>query len=317
MTPAPRALAGAAARRPVSSNWRSPSLPVPLCRRMLHCLALAGGVSSSGTRWRHFGRSCRRSQRRPSRTRGSAPEPPRSCSLARPPSDAQRRWCRCTRRAVHDACASVHLHARAPFRFAALAPRLQPAQAMGIPVECLAVADKKVCSTDFIRYHHPEVQHIYGHVASLHAPEPPQCWSCAQQQTSCKRREDGGPPPMVVVAGLPCQPYSPARQKGGKSTATGVATTHPLFGVAFQDFAKYLEDREAGGFIVEEVEAFGWESNASPGESHLNSFMAMMAGIGFSTAVVHLHASVWCEISRSRPPRAPAGAGAGEPRGTF
>ena len=120
---------------------------------------------------------------------------------------------------------------------------------------------------------------------------------------------------MVVVAGLPCQPYSPARQKGGKSTATGVAAAHPLFGVAFQDFAKYLEDREAGGFIVEEVEAFGWESNACPGESHLNSFMAMVAGIGFSTAAVRRHASTWCEISRSRPPRAPTGAGAGEPLG--
>ena len=119
---------------------------------------------------------------------------------------------------------------------------------------------------------------------------------------------------MVVVAGLPCQPYTQARQRGGKSAATQEAAVHPFFGVAFQTFVECLEDRGAGGFIVEEVEAFGWESHVRPGECHLSRFMGLVAGIGYSTAAVHLHASTWCEISRSRPPaRARAGAGGAKP----
>eukprot|EP00974_Lingulodinium_polyedra_P066494 6435683-Lingulodinium_polyedra.AAC.1 len=58
----------------------------------------------------------------------------------------------------------------------------------------------------------------------------------------------------------------------------------PFFGVASQTCVQYLEDRDAGGLIVEEVEAFAWEPDARPGEGRLSRSMAFVAGIGYSTA---------------------------------
>lgn len=100
--------------------------------------------------------------------------------------------------------------------------------------------------------------------------------------------------PDLVTIGLPCQPYSSARDQRAIKPQD-----HKLYETAFREFPEYLRSRKPGGFVAEEVLGFD-RINHDTGLSFMQDWCHIVAQLGYSIRVHRLSAGTWSEGERER-----------------
>ena len=103
----------------------------------------------------------------------------------------------------------------------------------------------------------------------------------------------------LAVAGLPCQPFSMARFRGGSTAATGSTQDHPAFQTT-QQFEMYIEVRRPKGFLIEQDDTFATQIDKSIGQSHLAAFAKKYASKGYAMRALIINHDVWVELPRNR-----------------
>ncbi len=106
----------------------------------------------------------------------------------------------------------------------------------------------------------------------------------------------------LLVFSPPCQPFSEARHKGGKTSKTQSAEDHPQHNITVSDVPELVELLRPLTVIIEQVP--GIEKPGKSGRSPLGVLLSELDkiyGIGCSAAV-KLQSSIWIEGSRTRLP---------------
>ena len=104
--------------------------------------------------------------------------------------------------------------------------------------------------------------------------------------------------PHVASAGLPCQPFTGAREHSGATPRTGPPSQHPAFATVMEEWKEYLEARQPDCFFIEQVPEF--DTPDPKGVSYLKRFTRMCAAQGYSMRALRLSHGIWVELPRER-----------------
>jgi site-specific DNA-cytosine methylase len=105
----------------------------------------------------------------------------------------------------------------------------------------------------------------------------------------------------LAVQGLPCQPFTDQRHKGGQSSRTGDARGHDDFKTVFSTFFEFLDgESKPKGWVVEEVESFRRLTDPVAGLKYLDSFIDLCEERGFFVRPLLLDASIYSDVPRTR-----------------
>ena len=218
--------------------------------------------------------------------------PSGQASLPAPPSVPGTEW---WARILYTA--SEHLRVRLPAApkramtheslLAGLGTEMFGARVLGINMTTTVAVDKKPAAKKWLAKHAPWVKHIFSELEDATNASGACCMHGGKSCTLSGR-------PDLVTIGLPCQPFTYARD-----SRTCSPKNHSLYPVTFEMFFDYLRDRKPLGFIAEEVLGFG-RTDMDTGSTYLEEFCNKCAGLGFAIRVHQLSASVWLDAERDR-----------------
>ena len=115
--------------------------------------------------------------------------------------------------------------------------------AMSIPTRVLGYADRKPIARKWLLFQWGgHVDHVFEDVQAYVDGEG----FCHRHQRNCKC---GPSRPHVSIGGLPCPPWSRARQETGNTARTGAAENHPAFDTVFRLWADDLDSRQPYSFL--------------------------------------------------------------------
>ena len=147
---------------------------------------------------------------------------------------------------------------------------------MAIPTRVLGYADRKPIARKWLLYHWSgHVDHIFEDVQAYVDGGA----YCYLHHQNCKCSPSR---PHVSIGGLPCPPWSRARQKSGRTARTGAAEHHPAFDTVFRLWGDYLDSRKPHTFWIEEVDTFMNEPKDGS-EAPVIIFMRMCVRRGYAT----------------------------------
>eukprot|EP00929_Paragymnodinium_shiwhaense_P037685 TRINITY_DN20039_c0_g1_i1.p1 TRINITY_DN20039_c0_g1~~TRINITY_DN20039_c0_g1_i1.p1 ORF type:complete len:585 (+),score=94.11 TRINITY_DN20039_c0_g1_i1:139-1893(+) len=187
-------------------------------------------------------------------------------------------------------------------------------QAMNIPFEINACADKKFISREFIS-HNFNAKHIFQEAFNMIEKSEPEAEpALRRRKKQCKRCdrfclgpacekacsfEPGDTQPDLVTAGLPCQPFSSMRQKKtGKTPGTGPPRLHKGFSM-LRTLVQYICARRPRGFILEEVTKV-LTIDPTTQESYLKGMLSEICELGYGCAAAEFSAGSWSDCPRDR-----------------
>ncbi len=117
--------------------------------------------------------------------------------------------------------------------------------------KCIAVCDKKKNAQTFMKLcHGAEVGRLFTDNEALIAG-----FGTCVLGNKPQRQAAPALTPCLVSAGFPCQPWSKGRTKNGNSSKTSRPSAHPDYGIAMEQFPRYLHVRQPAMFWCEEVPA--------------------------------------------------------------
>ena len=181
--------------------------------------------------------------------------------------------------------------------YAGMVTEIYADRALGIQSHFMAVSEKKPAGQKFItRNHSGHIDHIYHHVEDMVSPDrsKAKCLKCVGVHCSSDRLQNEVD---CVRAGLPCQPFSRLRTKN-RGGDEGPVRQHSQWGAAGL-FFEYVTQVKPGGFICEEVLAFG-DTDPETGKPYVVLFQEKAVSMGYATRVFELQASDWGPFSRPR-----------------
>lgn len=123
-----------------------------------------------------------------------------------------------------------------------------------LPHRCLGVAERKRCAQVWLK------QQFGQDLGRLYTDNKAFLTGAGTDLLGVKNRCRKSPcvkvssaRPRCATAGLPCQPWSRARAKGGSTARSGCPGSHPDWQTTMVDFPKYLAVRKPEQFFIEEV----------------------------------------------------------------
>ena len=165
---------------------------------------------------------------------------------------------------------------------------------LGVPTKFLGAAESKKAAQKFLRFHFKkQCPHMYCENVSFISGG--QCFLCGSSACQPSRER-----PDILGAGLPCQPFSAARQKTGQTKKTKEAEAHPLWTVSMRDFARLLQARLPHMFVVEEVEGFVKAMDVLDGLSPAQALKKIVKPLSYGCTALLLDHRVWTHMSRPR-----------------
>lgn len=165
-------------------------------------------------------------------------------------------------------------------------------EALGLHLQIACVSEKKRSAQQYILANH-SVGHLYASVEEHIAGSG----RCLVHRDRCTSRAAVD----IVVAGLPCQPFTSAREQNDQATSRRKrpAPDHPDFETTFTLFIEFLRLHKPGAFLVENVMAFT-KRDASAGDTYHERFMRLCAAEGYSCSCMKASASEWLDWPRDR-----------------
>ena len=100
--------------------------------------------------------------------------------------------------------------------------------------------------------------------------------------------------PDILTIGLPCQPFSAARDR-----TKCPPQSHELYSVTFTTFMEYIKGRKPKGFICEQVIGFN-RMNQETGETYMTEFCSLVAEQQYAVRAHQMVAGDWSEAPRNR-----------------
>lgn len=164
---------------------------------------------------------------------------------------------------------------------------------MNIPCCILAVADSKPAALELVKHNFGKhIPHAFrdnaaflegGGECSIHGK-----W-CS---LPCNK-------PGLCTTGLPCQPFTRARDKTTKSSPrTGCAEERPDWTTVMEQWASYLDTRSPEMFAVEEVPEFA--TTEVDGKLCLKTFCKMASNRQYAVRVVKANHAIWAAYPKER-----------------
>jgi len=170
-------------------------------------------------------------------------------------------------------------------------------QAYYIRHRVLGVAERKPLGQTFLKYNCGEsLSHIFTENSAFIMGEG----RCSQHGRTCKVSTER---PDCVTGGLPCQPFSKARHKGGPTKRTFAADEHPDYVTVMEEFRSYLACRQPRSFWIEEVCDMETTYYNGIGESCLMAFARLCTAEGYAVRAFKLDHCAWVASPWLRMPR--------------
>ena len=164
-------------------------------------------------------------------------------------------------------------------------------QAMGIPIDTVAVAELKDEGRRFMDHHFPGIKHQFlccNHLSDV----VKECQKCDGKCTF--DREESAD---LATAGLPCQPFSILTVFAELAKKNG-ARGHKLFG-AVAEFLYYLKVRRPKGFIIEEIlRLLGIDPVT--GQRWVDWIVSEAGKLNYGTAAAKVVTDAWAKTPRDR-----------------
>jgi site-specific DNA-cytosine methylase len=113
---------------------------------------------------------------------------------------------------------------------------------------------------------------------------------------TCGRRCIVAPGCDIGIGGLLCQPFSKQRYTGGSTSKTRRAEQHSGYEDMFDNFAKFLDERQPASFLVEEVLTFATLDEGL----HMKRLMNLAGERGYAVRAMTTDARVWHQWPRGR-----------------
>jgi hypothetical protein len=169
-------------------------------------------------------------------------------------------------------------------------------KAFDIDVDVVASSERKKAAQRFQLNNHVGLRHVFqdcqdhAHGGGLCARHKKECFLSAEDL-----KVD------FVVGGLSCHPLSKVRQRSGSTKRTGTAEDHPDFEVIFEIFPDYLDRRQPGGFLCEEVLGILEKMPGKP-DRYIDEFIKVCSSRagGYAVRALVLDQKDWVDWPRAR-----------------